>query len=192
VLVADPVALVLAVREGEPSLLDGADLRVLRIAGLDRRAAARLVEHEGLQGDTLERLYRETAGNPLALLELASAGARVSELPGEAPLPISARIAGSFVRRVGRLPLSTRRLLTLAAASGAGGMGLIAGAAGGLGLEVADLAPAEEVGLVTLDGHRLAFRHPLVRSAIYAEAPVEERRQAHAALAGVLADGEAG
>src|SRR3954447_21162391 len=30
-LLADPIALVLAVREGEPSLLDGADLRILRL-----------------------------------------------------------------------------------------------------------------------------------------------------------------
>src|SRR5204862_6491049 len=68
-LVADPIALVVAVREGEPSLLDGADLRVLRVAGLDRRAAARLVENERLHEETLERLYRETAGNPPALPE---------------------------------------------------------------------------------------------------------------------------
>src|SRR3954467_3203410 len=47
-LAADPIALVLAVREGEPSLLDGADLRVLRVSGLDRRDAALLLEREGL------------------------------------------------------------------------------------------------------------------------------------------------
>jgi predicted ATPase len=42
-LVADPIAVVLAIREGEPSLLDGADLRVLRIAGLGRDDAAALL-----------------------------------------------------------------------------------------------------------------------------------------------------
>ena len=42
-LVADPIALVLAAREGETSLLDGADLRVLRLAGLDRADAAALL-----------------------------------------------------------------------------------------------------------------------------------------------------
>ena len=35
-LLADPIAVVLAVREGEPSLVDGSDLRVLRVAGLAR------------------------------------------------------------------------------------------------------------------------------------------------------------
>ncbi len=33
-MVADPIAVMIAVREGEPSLLDGADLPVLRIGGL--------------------------------------------------------------------------------------------------------------------------------------------------------------
>src|SRR5579863_983176 len=42
-LVADPIAVFIAVREGEPSLLDGADLPVLRIGGLASDEAARLV-----------------------------------------------------------------------------------------------------------------------------------------------------
>ena len=33
-LVADPIAVLIAVREGDPSLLDGADLPTLRVAGL--------------------------------------------------------------------------------------------------------------------------------------------------------------
>ena len=37
-LLADPVAVVLAVREGHASLLDGADLPMHRVGGLDRRA----------------------------------------------------------------------------------------------------------------------------------------------------------
>ena len=35
-LVADPIAVLVAVREGEPSLLDGADLPTIRIGGLNR------------------------------------------------------------------------------------------------------------------------------------------------------------
>src|SRR3954466_10379766 len=119
-LLADPIALVLAVREGEPSLLDGADLRILRLAGLTRSDAAELVEGADLQSDLFERLYRATAGNPLALLELAPESGRLATLPGEAPVPLSARIAGAFARRFERLPAPTRRLLVLAAASGGG------------------------------------------------------------------------
>ena len=42
-LVADPVAVIVAVREGESSLLDGADLPTLQLAGLDLAAAADLL-----------------------------------------------------------------------------------------------------------------------------------------------------
>ena len=42
-LVADPIAVIVAVREGEPSLLDGADLPALQIGGLTSDEAAKLV-----------------------------------------------------------------------------------------------------------------------------------------------------
>src|SRR5439155_6818884 len=45
-LVADPIAVVLTVREGEPSLFDGAGLASLRIPGLDREEAAALLAQE--------------------------------------------------------------------------------------------------------------------------------------------------
>src|SRR5271155_5179295 len=42
-LLADPIAVVLTAREGVPSLLDGADLSVLRLSGLDRSDTAKLL-----------------------------------------------------------------------------------------------------------------------------------------------------
>ena len=48
-LLADPVAVVLTVREGEPSLLDGADLATLRLQGLDRAAATELLRRQAAQ-----------------------------------------------------------------------------------------------------------------------------------------------
>src|SRR5579871_4700210 len=60
-LVADPIAVFIAVREGEPSLLDGADLPVLRIGGLASDEAARLAP--GLSPEAVRRLYYSTAGN---------------------------------------------------------------------------------------------------------------------------------
>src|SRR4051794_8457179 len=68
-LVADPVAVVLTVRQGEPSLLDGTDLPAMTIEGLSHDDAAVLLDE--LQPDTVARLHRATGGNPLALLELA-------------------------------------------------------------------------------------------------------------------------
>ncbi len=61
-LVADPIAVLVAVREGEPSLLDGADLPVLRIGGLTSDEAALLVH--GLAPEAASRLHGATAGNP--------------------------------------------------------------------------------------------------------------------------------
>jgi DNA-binding CsgD family transcriptional regulator len=187
-LVADPIALVLAVREGEPSLLDGSDLRVLRVPGLDRADAAALLRRAHVGGETAERLYRATAGNPLALLELAPEAGRLSAAPTDAPVPISATVAAAFARRLGPLPERTRRVLVLAAAGDSRDAAALARATAGTGLGLADLAPAEEAGLVSLDAGRVEFRHPLARSAVYADATAAERREAHAALAAALPD----
>ena len=60
----------------------------------------------------------------------------------------------------------------------------ILSALGELGLGVDELETAEANGIVTLDGSGLTFRHPLMRSAAYHDAPRAERRAAHRALAG--------
>jgi hypothetical protein len=181
-LVADPIALALTVREGERSLVDGSDLRVLRVAGLDRADATALV------GDAAERLYAATGGNPLALLELAPEAGRLDAWPSQGPIPISTSIAASFARRAEKLPDPTRRVLVLAAAADTAGLAVLARAATSIGVDVADLTPAEAAGLVVLDADTVEFRHPLVRSALYASATAQERRDAHAALARALPD----
>jgi DNA-binding CsgD family transcriptional regulator len=186
-LLADPIAVILAAREGEPSLLDGADIRVLRVAGLGRAEAAELVG-PAIADAAVERLFLATGGNPLALLELAPDAARLATLPPGGPVPISTEIAAAFVRRFGRLGDRTRRVLVLAAASDSGDLAVLARAATALEADLEDLAAAEEAGLVRLDAGRVEFVHPLARSALYADAPPTERRAAHAALARALPD----
>jgi len=187
-LVADPIALILAVREGEPSLLDGADLRILHVAGLDRSDTAKLLERIEVPRDSVEHLYRATGGNPLALLELAPEAAQLATLPSEGLVPISTSISAAFVRRLEHLPGATRRMLVLTAADDAGDLAVLASAALSIGLDVGDLTAAEEANLVTLAHGEVEFRHPLVRSAVYADSPAQERREAHAAIAGALPD----
>src|SRR5207237_4405748 len=130
------------------------------------------------------RLYRATAGNPLALLELVREAAGAAATPLDAPLPVSASIARAFLRRSASLSDHARRGLLLAAASDSGDLSVLARA----GLRVDDLAEAERAGLVRLAGGALEFRHPLARSAVYGEAAPEERRAAHRALADALPD----
>jgi DNA-binding CsgD family transcriptional regulator len=190
-LVADPVAVLIAAREGERSMLDGSDIRVLRVAGLGRAEAAELLAGASVAEATLERLHSETGGNPLALLELAPEADRLAEAGADGPMPISSSIAAAFMRRFGRMPEPARRMLVLAAASDGAEPSVLARAAGSLGLSVDDLAAAETAGLVRLDPGGVEFWHPLARSAVYTGAGPPERRDAHAALAAALPDRDA-
>ncbi len=185
-LVADPIAVLIAVREGDSSLLDGADLPTLRVAGLTSSEAATLLRE--LTPAVAERLHAAAAGNPLALIELAADGHDLALAPEGAPVLVSARISRAFLRRVGELDESARRALVLAATSDTGDLPMLERAAHRLGIDLATLAVAEGGGLVTLRPGAVEFRHPLARSAIYAAAPIEDRRAAHRALAAALPD----
>jgi DNA-binding CsgD family transcriptional regulator len=72
----------------------------------------------------------------------------------------------------------------LAAAEPLGDPALLLRATERLGIGVAAAAPAEMAGLLEL-GTRVRFRHPLVRSAVYAAATLADRQAAHSALAEV-------
>ena len=185
-LVADPIAVLIAVRDGEPSLLDGADLPTLWLGGLTSDEAGMLVL--GLAPEAAARLYGATAGNPLALLELAPDAHDLALAPEGAPVLVPATIAGAFLRRAGTLSDTTRQALVLAATSDSSDLTTLGRAAAHLGVDLSALADAEAAGLVTLDSGRVEFRHPLARSAIYADAPAGQRRDAHRALASALPD----
>ncbi len=185
-LVADPIAALIAVREGEPSLLDGADLPVRRLSGLTGSQAEMLLE--GLTPAAAARLHGATAGNPLALLELAPHVHELAIAPEGAPLLVSARICRAFLRRAGTLDEVSRRALVLAAASDRGDLGMLEHAAGALEIDLRALESAENAGLIRLQDGSVEFRHPLARSAVYADAPIDQRRAAHRALAAVLPD----
>jgi DNA-binding CsgD family transcriptional regulator len=192
-LLADPIAVLIAARSGEPSLLDGSDLPLLELGGLDRKPAAELATRSApapLVAAAVERLYEETGGNPLALLELASDASWLDHAAPNSPLPISASIAEAFLRRASSLPEDTRRMLLLAAVGAARDVATLGRAAALVGLDMAALGPAEDAGLVIVSTGTVEFRHPLVRSAIYGEADAGERRAAHRAFAGALPDRE--
>jgi DNA-binding CsgD family transcriptional regulator len=190
-LLAEPIAVALTVREGERSLLDGSDLPVLRLEGLDPDAATLLLRERapGADAETAARLHRETAGNPLALLELARE--RLPDLVPDAPVPVVTSVARVYAERAAALPERTRDALVLAAATDRGDLGLLARAGDRLGVGVSDLEGAEEAGLVAVREGVLEFRHPLARSAVYGAAAPERRRRVHRALAETLPDADA-
>ena len=131
-----------------------------------------------------DRIIAEARGNPLAIIELPRA-VSLGDLAGGFGLPtavsLSGRIQDSFLRRYARLPDSTRLLLILAAAEPLGDPALLWRAARELGIGLDDATPAEDDGLLQL-GDRVAFRHPLVRSAIYRAADIGDRQRVHGAL----------
>jgi DNA-binding CsgD family transcriptional regulator len=185
-MLADPIAVVIAAREGEPSLLDGSGLPALRVGGLDLEATAQLLG--GPAGGLAERLHGATAGNPLALLELAARADDLALAFDAAPLPVGTTISRAFVARLDPLDEATRRALVLAAASDTGDLAMLERAARPAGVDLARLAVAEDAGLLSLRAGSVEFSHPLMRSAIYGDAPPAQRRDAHRALAAALPD----
>jgi hypothetical protein len=152
-LVADPVAVVLAIREGESSLIDAADLPTLRLPGLDRGAATELLRQrlsEPLSPELAEQLHRQTGGNPLALVELGGQRRVFDDLALGGPLAIATRVAGVYTQSSRALPARTRDLLALAAASESGEMSLLGRAAASLGWDLAEFVPAENAVLITI------------------------------------------
>ncbi len=192
-LIADPVAVVLTVRAGEASLVDGTDLPTLRVQGLNPDAAARLLRRrarEPVSDELAARLYRETGGNPLALVELGDRRPALDDLALGAPPLVATRVASAYTERVRALPTRTRELLVLTASSHSEDVALLARAAASLGWDLADLVPAEAAALIRIQSGRVEFAHPLIRSAIYADTAPDERRLIHRALAAVLPEAE--
>ncbi|NEM06184.1 helix-turn-helix transcriptional regulator [Geodermatophilus normandii] len=185
-LLAEPVALVLAVREPhpEPELTGLPELRLEGLGDDDARALLAGVVPGPLDERVRDRIVAETRGNPLALLELPR-GRSTAELGGGFAVPgaggLPRRLEESYVRRLDALPEDTRRLVLLAAADPVGDATLLWRAARTLGIGAGSAAAAAEDGLLEIGG-RVRFRHPLVRSAVYRAASEADRRAAHAAL----------
>jgi DNA-binding CsgD family transcriptional regulator/tetratricopeptide (TPR) repeat protein len=190
---AEPIALLMTVREGEARRFDAPGVPELELEGLSDAEARALLTAQldrAPAPDVVATLLSTAHGNPLALMELPAALSE-AQLDGAEPIlgppPVRGAVEAAFGARVERLPEATRRVLLLAAADDAGDIGAVERAAGQLGLAVGDLGAAERDGLVRVDGG-VVFRHPLVRSVIYRAATHSDRRAAHEALAAVVDD----
>lgn len=190
-LLADPIAVVLAVRSGETAWLERTGLPQMDLGGLDSHAASALLGRHGdepIAAGLAEQLHRATRGNPLALVELARDGPRggLALDPLGAPVPIGAGLERAFLGRVGVLSQGARAALVVVAADESGMLAAITPAARSLGIDPGAIEEAERAGLLRVADLRVEFSHPLVRSAVYQSAPPHERRAAHAAIAGAL------
>ena len=184
-LLAERIALVFATRTVDGGFARLPGVHVGPLGRRDSRALLESVLPARLDEPVLERIIVETAGNPLALLELPR-GLTPAQLAGgfglPATVPLSASIEESFTRRWTNLPHDARRLLLVAAADPVGDPGLLWRAAEWLGIPKSAAETVESEDLILL-APRVAFRHPLVRSAVYEAADRNARREVHRALA---------
>jgi DNA-binding CsgD family transcriptional regulator/tetratricopeptide (TPR) repeat protein len=159
---------------------------------LDRDDAARLVTD--IPPTQLERLYEESGGNPLFLLQLARARRgltpRSSEPGWVGAEEVPAALRTAIAAELDELPLHARRLAQAAA---------VVGDPFEFDLAVATAAMTPADALASLDElvsrgvlrpgdapRRFRFRHPLVRNAIYVTCPAGTRLVCHERAAAAL------
>src|SRR3954447_7666196 len=180
-LLADSVVLLFAAREPTDALTGLPELVVEGLREADARSLLASVVPGRLDESVAKQVVSEARGNPLALLELPAARlAGGFGLPGA--LSLQGRIEERFLQRLEALPADTQRLLLVAAAEPTGDPALLWRAAERLSITEPALEPAVGAGMIEIDA-RVRFRHPLVRSAVYAAARPDERRAVHRALA---------
>ena len=162
-------------------------LEVGPLAG-QRLASAVVIVRAGSSAGRGGSDLRCRGGNPLFALEIADAVRRGGVRPtvGQ-PLPVPVHLDVLIRQRLAALTESARDTVRLAAAASRPTWSNSPQA----GCEHAelDLAAASEAGICDLSaGGTIQFDHPLIRAAVYAEAPVIVRMGLHAKLAAVVAD----
>ncbi|MEU6404783.1 AAA family ATPase [Streptomyces sp. NPDC046985] len=168
------------------------DTLSVRLGPLSRAQVSALLDHRGYTGlprSTVREIHLTSGGNPLFALELGRALAEnpTPPRPGE-PLPVPTSLRALVLSRLEMLSDEARRTL-LVASTGARPTPALLHAAGRENAE-AECAQAAELGLLATEpeGPAVRFAHPLISAALYAEAPVRERRAAHAALSTAASD----
>jgi DNA-binding CsgD family transcriptional regulator/tetratricopeptide (TPR) repeat protein len=197
-----PVLLVVTSRPDEPDpsgalrrIVTDAGVRHMTLAPLSAEATTTLLEQELDRQPAAEfanACFEVSGGNPFLLRELAATLVRrgIDPSPEQASLVgelVPERVAQSVLMRVERLSRQAGAVArSLAVLGDETDLGLVA--------ELADVDPEEaraaaealRASVILDSGSSPRFIHPLVRNAVYADIPVEERERAHARAAELL------
>jgi DNA-binding CsgD family transcriptional regulator len=188
---AEGIVLLLGFRSSADLPVNLAGLPTMEIDGLPSAAAAQLLAEVvpgPLDPRVTTRIITETNGCPLALIDLASdltGGQLVGADPLAVPIPISRRLEDHYRRRVAAFPADTQTFLLVASADTSGDPALIRRAASALGCDPDAEVAAVREHLLTMEP-TTQFRHPLIRSAVYAGADAQEKRRVHGTLASLI------
>ncbi|MCZ4608270.1 AAA family ATPase, partial [Streptomyces sp. Lzd4kr] len=168
------------------------DTLAVRLGPLSRAQMSALLENRGYTGlprSTVRDIHRTSGGNALFALELGRALAEnaTPPRPGE-PLPVPTSLRALVLNRLEMLSDQARRTLLVASAGARPTLALLHAA--GRDDAEAETAQAAELGLLATEpeGPAVRFAHPMISAALYAEAPAQERRAAHAALSTAASD----
>lgn len=189
---AEGISMLFATRDDEGPRFEGAGIADRAISGLGGDSAERLlVERFGSSLAPLVRsaIVEAAQGNPLALIEIPAElthEQREGLAPLPRPMPVGHDLEAILLERVRRLPSAAQTLLLIAAAEGSGEAHVVLAAAGVLGLTGDALTLTESSGLLRSEGSSLVFRYPILRSAIYRGASLQERQAVHRVLVDVL------
>jgi DNA-binding CsgD family transcriptional regulator len=186
----EPIAMLFTVRDGAGHF-PAPGIDTMRLDGLDPVSAATLLDQagQGLAWPTRARILAEARGNPLAIVEFATAlterRSQSRALPVE-PLPVVGRLQDAFQERISGLPAIARRMLLVAAADDTADLAVVLSAAKRLDLPETAMGPAEQARLIEVSADTVTFRHPLIRAAAYRSAPHSWLVTTHRALADTL------
>jgi DNA-binding CsgD family transcriptional regulator len=200
-----PIAAVIAARPAETAgirdaiaiLVGEGRTRVLDLAPLSDAGVARLLAERvasDLSPEFVAACARATGGNPFLVTEAA----RMLETEGIAPVAANAprvlaltppAVGRAVLARLGRQPGDARLVAqSLAVLGGQAELPIVAALTGLATAAVADAADDLIAAHVLAPCRPLEFLHPLVRTAVYTDLPLQRRRGQHAAAARLLAE----
>jgi len=187
---ADRVAMLFGLREIREYLPMFEGLPALELSGLAEKPARELlgsVVHGRIGKRVADRIVSETRGNPLGLIALGGelSAEKVSSGSPLEILPISERLEQRFLRDVRALSQPDQALLLAAAADPTLDNDRLCRAGAVLGFENPEASEAGVGQLLDL-GPPIAFRHPLIRSAVYYGSSTTDRRRTHEVIASLI------
>jgi DNA-binding CsgD family transcriptional regulator len=189
-LLADRVGMVFSLRVGEERAQALSGFPSLQVEALPPDAGRELLELAAggrVTEPISRRVLAEAAGHPLTLIELGrelADGRGVPDAVPGLPMRVGERLERLYLDRLRKLPAGGRMLLLLAAAEHLGDPETVWRAVRVLGVDP-EVAELPEVSQMLTLSPRVAFCHPLMRTAAYWGASPGERRRVHAALAEV-------